>query len=821
MRLLSIIVFTVVLISNTFGQTTPTTQVKTIADLVALRIPTINNRLSALVTGRVTENDGGGGLFFYDGSDATSTNLGTVFKPAASNGRWRRSYEGALNVKWFGALGNGSTDDTLAFQNALDLLTSGGRLEVPPTSTSYRVSQVIIKYSGTQLVGIGGGQLSRLLYSKSTGADAEAVLLIDKTAYNSGNNYKDIVIENIELDGNNNALYALKTHGFTRRCKVVNSALTAAVCLMYATDNYYSTYQTVEFSLTPGSPPSGMNAGVYASNLYGVYMDTCNSTGFYNCQFETVGASSFANTYLAILSILKGENITFEGTSIENSDVGTFGRYHNTAIRAASATLYVKDLYMENVDSQVQTFLSWDTGATEAESLWIMDNVYMSGIGAPILISSSQTQGLWDLRNVYADGLDISDRVFAFDGTPIASQMNNVKLSNCIFSAGFYNGTFYDASTMTNSFEGLVSQPIVLNNNQGSGPTGFVKSGYAVSLGATYVEISGGEIILNGQSLLNTRAFNNARGPIRLYPDLTGAAKSWNVKVSTFGAPYVEDQASPKTGSTFCPTIATFTTPGGGGAPAGLAAVAFNGAIPVAGGGTGAVTLTGIVYGNGTSAMTAGTVSTAYLAKGKASSPGLENSSVIESSTTINVGGSDTVPWRNNYAAVQIGGNFAIGSERTAGGSNGAYILQNGYIDPTANTYYAVSNGGASAYLMFGGEHLWRVQSSATAGAAIGFTNAVGIDNTGNLVLKVAGKGLQIKEGSNARMGTATLVGGTIAVANTSVTANTRVFISRSTTGGTVGHLSTTQIASTSFTVNSSDAGDTSTVNWLLIEPSP
>jgi hypothetical protein len=33
MRLLSIIVFTVVLISNTFGQTTPTTQVKTIADL--------------------------------------------------------------------------------------------------------------------------------------------------------------------------------------------------------------------------------------------------------------------------------------------------------------------------------------------------------------------------------------------------------------------------------------------------------------------------------------------------------------------------------------------------------------------------------------------------------------------------------------------------------------------------------------------------------------------------------------------------------------------------------------------------------------------
>ena len=125
MRLLSIIVFTVVLISNTFGQTTPTTQVKTIDDLVALRIPTINNRLSALVTGRVTENDGGGGVFFYDGASAVSTNLGTVFKPAASAGRWLRQYSGDLNVKWFGAT---SSEATIPIQTAIDLAASGDAL---------------------------------------------------------------------------------------------------------------------------------------------------------------------------------------------------------------------------------------------------------------------------------------------------------------------------------------------------------------------------------------------------------------------------------------------------------------------------------------------------------------------------------------------------------------------------------------------------------------------------------------------------------------------------------------------------------------------
>jgi hypothetical protein len=92
---------------------------------VALGIPTINNRLSALVTGRVTENDGAGGLFFYDASDATSTNLGTVFKPAASDGRWLRQYSGVLNVKWFGAVGDGTTDDTAEIQAAVDLAATG------------------------------------------------------------------------------------------------------------------------------------------------------------------------------------------------------------------------------------------------------------------------------------------------------------------------------------------------------------------------------------------------------------------------------------------------------------------------------------------------------------------------------------------------------------------------------------------------------------------------------------------------------------------------------------------------------------------------
>lgn len=87
------------------------------------------------------------------------------------------------------------------------------------------------------------------------------------------------------------------------------------------------------------------------------------------------------------------------------------------------------------------------------------------------------------------------------------------------------------------------------------------------------------------------------------------------------------------------------------------------------------------------------------------------------------------------------------------------------------------------------------------------------------LNIGTAGGGIAIKEGANARMGVATLVAGTVTVANTSVTANTRVATFRQAAGGTLGHLSTATVAATSFTITSSSATDTSVVAWVLFEP--
>lgn len=162
------------------------------------------------------------------------------------------------------------------------------------------------------------------------------------------------------------------------------------------------------------------------------------------------------------------------------------------------------------------------------------------------------------------------------------------------------------------------------------------------------------------------------------------------------------------------------------------------------------------------------------------------------------------------------------------GGSRNGYTIQryfagSGWVDWKAvNTLYGAGSlnlydqvtGGiniltldsGTAYLK--GNWIWRNDNTYDIGQA------------GNRPASIhLGTGIRIVEGSNKRMGVATLVAGTVTVANTSITASTRIFLTVQTAGGTQGFLSTTRSAGTSFTINSSSASETSTVAWLLVEP--
>jgi hypothetical protein len=91
---------------------------------------------------------------------------------------------------------------------------------------------------------------------------------------------------------------------------------------------------------------------------------------------------------------------------------------------------------------------------------------------------------------------------------------------------------------------------------------------------------------------------------------------------------------------------------------------------------------------------------------------------------------------------------------------------------------------------------------------------------TSYLDVASAGDGIRIAEGSNAKVGTASLSGGTVTVTNTSVTSSSLIFLTDTSGGTKVGALHLDGIsAGASFTVKSTNSSDSSSFNYLIIEP--
>jgi hypothetical protein len=81
---------------------------------------------------------------------------------------------------------------------------------------------------------------------------------------------------------------------------------------------------------------------------------------------------------------------------------------------------------------------------------------------------------------------------------------------------------------------------------------------------------------------------------------------------------------------------------------------------------------------------------------------------------------------------------------------------------------------------------------------------------------------LSIREGSNARMGIATLVApGSALVSTTAVAANSRIFLTNQAPTGTIGTpFIATRVAASTFTISSTNTNDRSQIAWIIVQPS-
>lgn len=97
------------------------------AALTAIEAADRTDNMLVFVASRTTEGDGGEGWWRFDAAASTTADAGTVLAPDAGTGRWSRIREpGLINVRWFGAVGDGTTNDTTAVQAANAAIATTG-----------------------------------------------------------------------------------------------------------------------------------------------------------------------------------------------------------------------------------------------------------------------------------------------------------------------------------------------------------------------------------------------------------------------------------------------------------------------------------------------------------------------------------------------------------------------------------------------------------------------------------------------------------------------------------------------------------------------
>ena len=140
----------------------------TVANIAALEAATSLSlpQTSVYVLGYVTSGDGGEGLFYV--GNPGSPNGGTIFADASGRTWYREEAEQRpTNVKWFGATGNGTTDDSAAIQATIN--ASNGAVYLPPGT--YHIATGLTVSAGVHIFG-DGMQISTIVPTVSTVAIA-------------------------------------------------------------------------------------------------------------------------------------------------------------------------------------------------------------------------------------------------------------------------------------------------------------------------------------------------------------------------------------------------------------------------------------------------------------------------------------------------------------------------------------------------------------------------------------------------------------------------------------------------------------------------
>jgi len=236
----------------------------TISDLLDVDTSS-NSDKCYFIKGYHSIGDSGGGVFYWDANeDKANHNGGTIIDPDApfpadwsdtaqqdawfnssntGTGCWKRVYRDAVNVKWFGAKGDGITDDTRAIQDSIDLAYYSEIYKIYVPRATYLINNSLLIPSYVKL---------NFNYSL---IKSDSDISLFQTAYdNSGTLSSNIgtpegqhrvygaVIENVFLSG---AYCGFELQNFNYNSIIKNVVAINCRQVLYTKYCYYSKYDTI------------------------------------------------------------------------------------------------------------------------------------------------------------------------------------------------------------------------------------------------------------------------------------------------------------------------------------------------------------------------------------------------------------------------------------------------------------------------------------------------------------------------------------------------------------------------------------------------
>jgi hypothetical protein len=423
---------------------------------------------------------------------------------------------GQLNVKAYGAKGDGTTDDTAAIQAAIDAVAAsgGGQVLLPPGT--FVTGQLVLK---NRVWLVGAGTRSTVIYLK-TGTNASAIKnYVSSNAIEANAMFCGVL--NLKIDGNKTNQTGT-SHGI--EFNVNPSSGTQAT-----NDDDFDSHQTVQNVLIQNVKSDGYNASGrslhYLSNVEALY---CDGNGFVPAFDSSLvacnaGQSGLAGFRLAQPNIrLTNCNSYYSGNVSASSGHGFYiiGKQGPTTLTGCIAQ-----------DNRAHGF-QLDTGARVTLTGCEADSNSTSSVG------TYTAYNLWDMQGCAIEGCVSIERMATAGVSPQrnALQMrtscsnNRISINHSASDSGNGTATIGVPILMTGS-DSLANNDIRFNSQEG-----YQAVAYAATV--TPLPYNGNRIgiTLTGAITINAPATGTAHPGLRMTFILTQDATGG--RVTTFGSGY-------------------------------------------------------------------------------------------------------------------------------------------------------------------------------------------------------------------------------------------------------------------------------------------